>query len=287
MVSDLPGNTPARVNRITGDVYLSAAKLRQIRHPDHLRFIILHEQGHIKANTRDEIQADAWAFQEYAKKGYSLKNSVTALAQVLSGNNPEHYQRTYLQLKRALAFDCRVNGHSEACDKLTKLESTMCGINGNCGCAGCTQGVESPVMLQSLTDAFSSFTGCQPGEKPAQCRKRIRTESKAAARENRSAGFRAKREAKVVAAQMGIAEPSVGSQINAGLKSVGGIVGNIFGRGGAAGEEAEGGYYYEDREVQEEKKSKKTALYLAAGVGGLLVVGVIIFLVLRAKGGKK
>jgi hypothetical protein len=98
-VPDL-GNTPARVNRRTGVMYLSMKHVADM--PKDLRLIVmLHEMGHVVLQTQVEADADAWAFKKYADMGHSLKASVRALTRILDENNPEHWQRMYLQLQRA------------------------------------------------------------------------------------------------------------------------------------------------------------------------------------------
>lgn len=110
-VPDL-GNTPARVNRRTGEMYLSLRHMLPLP-PDIRLFIMLHEMGHVVLQTEDEERVDAWAFDQYVKQGKSLKASVKALTQILDGNNPEHYDRMYLQLQRAKMYDYLKNGNQK------------------------------------------------------------------------------------------------------------------------------------------------------------------------------
>lgn len=111
-VSDL-GTTPAKCRRNTGEVFINARVWDKL-HPDHRYFILCHEAGHIMLNTENEVEADAYAFKEYAKSGRSLTNSVKALSRVLTFNNPEHHLRLSEQLGRALKFDFEVNGNENA-----------------------------------------------------------------------------------------------------------------------------------------------------------------------------
>ncbi|MGZ3999149.1 MAG: hypothetical protein ACXVIY_00900 [Mucilaginibacter sp.] len=104
--------TPAKVNRRTGVMYISLAHFRQMPY-EHCLFVMLHEKGHVVQQTTDEVAADTWAFNEYAKMGYSLNESVKALTRVLDDQNPEHYWRMYLQLERAKNFDREVNGNTK------------------------------------------------------------------------------------------------------------------------------------------------------------------------------
>lgn len=120
------GGTPARVNRVTGEMQISLEHWKQLP-PEHRFFIMLHELAHLVLQTRDEKAVDEWAFAEYAKRGYSLKQSVFALTKVLSFTNQEHYWRAYLQLERAREYDYYVNGNKKAYDNaLCECDSPLC-----------------------------------------------------------------------------------------------------------------------------------------------------------------
>lgn len=110
-VPDL-GGTPAKVNRRTGVMYLSAKDMKGL--PVNYRFfIMLHEMAHVVLQTTNEEEADAWAFQEYAKRGHSLTDGVKALTRVLNDKNPEHAWRMYQQLERAKKYDYEVNNNTK------------------------------------------------------------------------------------------------------------------------------------------------------------------------------
>lgn len=107
-LDDLPRNTPATVNRRTGELYISN-RIWKTLEPEQKLFILLHEMGHIVLNTKNEEAADNWAFEQYAKMGHSLKQSVYALSKILDDDNPEHLKRAMLQLERAKLFDQKNN----------------------------------------------------------------------------------------------------------------------------------------------------------------------------------
>jgi hypothetical protein len=109
-VPDL-GNTPAKVNRTTGVMYISVRHMKAMP-KEHRLFVMLHEMGHVVQQTTDEVAADAWAFKQYADMGYSLNASVKALTQVLDDHDPEHNWRMYLQLERAKKYDREVNNNT-------------------------------------------------------------------------------------------------------------------------------------------------------------------------------
>ena len=109
-VPDL-GGTPARVNRRTGEMYISMKHMQALP-KEHRLFIMLHEMGHVVLQSTDEARVDDWAFKQYADMGYSLKASVKALTRVLNDENPEHAWRMYLQLERAKEYDRENNGNT-------------------------------------------------------------------------------------------------------------------------------------------------------------------------------
>jgi hypothetical protein len=114
------GNSPAMVNRKTGEAYFSL-EFWNILPKEHRLFVLLHELAHYSLNTSDEIKADALAFKLYSDMGYSLTQSVRALTKILSFKNPEHWQRVYMQLERAAKFDVMRNGNNKAIKVLNKL----------------------------------------------------------------------------------------------------------------------------------------------------------------------
>lgn len=71
---------------------------------DHRFYILLHEKGHISAQNANEFEADARAFRDFVEMGYDPDRAVTALSQVLTMSNPEHYARVAAQQKRADAY---------------------------------------------------------------------------------------------------------------------------------------------------------------------------------------
>lgn len=259
--------SPARVNRKTGEMYINLSRWRHIPAP-HRVFILLHEFSHVLLNTSDELAVDQLAFAMYAKLGYSLKEGVRALTTVLSGRKPDHIERAARQLERAKLFDYTVYGnkdvYSAESEKLLN-EKIMCGQNTNCGCSG-----NIPVIM---ADMYDSYTGCQPGEKPRHCRKRIRVESRAAARENRSEGTRLKGQARAALADQGISEKNIQrGTIMSAIKGTGKAVGDILGKGGG-GEDSGGS-------DDTPKKSNK-GLIIGGAIGGGLLLLAIVFMAFK------
>lgn len=121
IVPDL-GSTPARVNRRTGELYLNGRTWNDLP-PEHRLFILLHEAGHATLNTRNEQEADRFAFDAYAKLGYPLSESVKALTRVLHFENPGHYDRVAEQIRRAFRYDFFINGNKNI--NLKKMENVL------------------------------------------------------------------------------------------------------------------------------------------------------------------
>lgn len=108
-VADL-GETAARCNRRTGELFLNMRVLRGMP-KEFIVLVILHEEGHIVLPTKDEHEADAYAFKRYAELGYSLKQAVHAMTGLLNAGQPEHFLRMWETLQRAKKFDREVNGN--------------------------------------------------------------------------------------------------------------------------------------------------------------------------------
>lgn len=102
------GSTPARVNRRTRELLINM-KIWPGLKPEHKRFVLLHEEGHVVLNTSNEEAVDDYAFKKYAAEGHSLTESVKALTHLLKEGNPQHVKRAALQLNRAKRYDYFVN----------------------------------------------------------------------------------------------------------------------------------------------------------------------------------
>ena len=79
---------PARTNVRTGDIEINAKRWRELR-PETQEYVLLHEIGHYKEKTFDEVAADRYALRHLAlKKPYSLWNYYQSVYEV-SYNNPQ------------------------------------------------------------------------------------------------------------------------------------------------------------------------------------------------------
>ena len=77
---------PARTNVRTGEIEINAARMKELR-PDTREYVLLHEVGHYKLQTFDEVAADLYALRRMAgKKPYSLWNYFQSVNEVSYGN---------------------------------------------------------------------------------------------------------------------------------------------------------------------------------------------------------
>jgi hypothetical protein len=256
------GSSPARVNRKTRDLQLNAEKWDSIPET-HQAFILLHELSHCLLDTHDEFLVDQLAFKMYADAGYSLKAGVQAVTSLLSDNNDAHRLRAYLQLERAKMYDYAINGNTAVYDTnlITKQPEKMCDCNKD-------RGGSSVMLFDRIGDKSEGFldqwNGCQEGEKPKACRKRIKVEANATAKENRSEGKRLKGEARATLAEQGIAEANGLDKFKQGVGAVGEAAKGLFAKGG-------------DETSADAPKDHKT-LYIGLAIGAVvLVLGIVLF----------
>jgi hypothetical protein len=110
------GTTPARVNRVTGALYINTEVFNKLP-VEHQTFVLLHEEGHVVLNSTDEYAVDSYAFDKYVQLGYSLKQAVMALTSVLNNNVESHRLRADYQLQRAKQFDFERNKNNKTYQK--------------------------------------------------------------------------------------------------------------------------------------------------------------------------
>lgn len=77
---------PARTNVRTGEIEINAKRWNQLR-PETREYVLLHEIGHYKEKTFDEVTADRYALRHLAlKKPYSLWDYYQSVYEVSYGN---------------------------------------------------------------------------------------------------------------------------------------------------------------------------------------------------------
>lgn len=103
--TDNIGDTPAMVDRKTGEIFLNSNVWDQLPKP-YQAFILGHEKGHYTLQTTNELEADHYAFDQIAGTfPESLKNMVKTLFDVLPYNSPAHGLRLLNAYRLALKYD--------------------------------------------------------------------------------------------------------------------------------------------------------------------------------------
>ncbi|MDD5358579.1 MAG: hypothetical protein PHX80_05490 [Candidatus Nanoarchaeia archaeon] len=121
-VNYIPGSsTPARAFHNTGKIQVNLSRWNQIPDEFHKKFILGHEEGHLKGKTNNELFADNYAFFKLVGKDpFSLQRSVTALTDNLPPNSIGRDQRITAQTIRALKYDYYINKNQAALEALQK-----------------------------------------------------------------------------------------------------------------------------------------------------------------------
>lgn len=123
-------DTPAAVDRETGVMYINPRLYNRLT-PFEQKFVRLHEEGHYKLNTSDEIAADGYAFDRLAGTEFrSLKQCVQCLNTILDDTKAGHRVRKEALYERAIDWD-RKHGTTPTLDKATKNDVRMQYANAN------------------------------------------------------------------------------------------------------------------------------------------------------------
>lgn len=251
------GTTPARVNRVTGECFINTPVF--FNFPADIRlFILLHEAGHVVLNTTNEYEADNYAFEQYAKLGRSLKNSVKALSTVLPFSNQEQYNRVIQQFIRAYEYDNYHNHNKKTNHTLNNMYHILD-----------KESIPERMQREKYENTSSIF-GLSKTERDARlARKKLMSESKAdAIRAGKAYG---------IGAAFG--------KIGEGAASVAGAwLGKGMGKRGAedeagAGAGAAGGGQNNKKDPDPDPKDN-TTMYIIAGV---VVAALALFLIMRKK----
>lgn len=123
--SDNIGNTPARVNRSTGEVLLNSKVWDGLSKP-YKAFIVGHEIGHFERQTTSELEADHFAFELIAGTfPESLKNTVRVLYDVLPYTNPTHGLRLLNMYRLALCYDYQKEPTAQRLQEIQAVEQNI------------------------------------------------------------------------------------------------------------------------------------------------------------------
>lgn len=117
------GSTPARVNRLTGAVFLNAETWHKLSESAQ-KFILAHEEGHFCKQTRSEFQADKYAFNKIAgKENKSLRKILHTINTTLEPElNEEHNKRVKAITRQILLMDFMEFGNKKAYLIFKKME---------------------------------------------------------------------------------------------------------------------------------------------------------------------
>jgi hypothetical protein len=105
--TDEIGRSPAAVHLRSGILHINPDIFFQFPR-EWQKFIVLHELGHWKLQTRCEEKADAFAFHHFVQSGESLKDAVASLIKVLDTTEPAHRKRIEAALKKAQFWDSEI-----------------------------------------------------------------------------------------------------------------------------------------------------------------------------------
>lgn len=106
---------PARVNVRTGEIEINAKRFDSLGRWTQ-EFVMLHEEGHYKEKTFDEVKADQYALSRLAlKHPYSLRDYLAAVREV-SYNNPRRVNQAQHDVLEIAAQD----GSKEAQELLNR-----------------------------------------------------------------------------------------------------------------------------------------------------------------------
>lgn len=120
-----PSN-PARVNIRTGDIEINRARWNELSAKER-EFVLLHERGHYKQQTLNEVVADRYALERLAlREPYSLINYLNAVDKISYGNIERVSAAQFDTLRIAAA-----NGSMKAEQLLARYMAAADGNNEN------------------------------------------------------------------------------------------------------------------------------------------------------------
>lgn len=99
------GDTPAAVSREDSTIYINPPLYNKLT-PFQRKFVLFHELGHYTLNSKNEIDADTFAFKRLAGTQYrSLKQCIAAIADTLEDGNQTKEERYNNIVYQALLWD--------------------------------------------------------------------------------------------------------------------------------------------------------------------------------------
>lgn len=276
------GKTPASVNVKTGDLYINVPVYKKLT-PVQKKFVLWHEHGHYHLKTRNEFEADKYAFENVVKQGVSLKELIYSLSEVLSGDSSEHLDRVYKQYYRAKEYDMKNNNTVSFFGKKAKAkreERKKVRLD--------RKDRKKDLRVQKKVDRLQRKNDTKNERLDRKDRRLGLRESNKQTRADKIAGRQANIGARIAGnnyKKMTLADQGVnaGGQIGKSIMGgVGDIVGGIFGgnKGGGAdpGAEMYEARMYEEEIAAEEEKAKNNQMMIIAAV---VVVALFIFMKMK------
>lgn len=118
------GDTPAAVSREDNTIYINPPLYNKLT-PFQRKFVLFHEIGHYTLNSRNEIDADTFAFKRLAGTQHrSLKQCITAIADTLEDGNQTKEERYNNIVYQALLWDYQHG--NEAVKEDLKIAEKLC-----------------------------------------------------------------------------------------------------------------------------------------------------------------
>jgi hypothetical protein len=97
-------NTPARYYWESQTLVINEPVFAKLTVPQRI-FVMLHETGHAELQTKNEIEADNFAIQEYVKLGLPLSSVINVTSDNLVFNKKNDYDRLHNQFSKLANFD--------------------------------------------------------------------------------------------------------------------------------------------------------------------------------------
>lgn len=216
----------ASINLLTGNRKINLKKYAPLS-DNHKLLIDLHESGHYNLQTKDETLADDYAFEIYAKHGYSLKDSVTALSQILPFSHPVHWLRLLRRFNSAVLYDYYTNGNKQLKNLVNQIETNnMENVFNKTANDFLIQDDENEVGLSSVDDNEVNFGG------RARARRNKRIDARMAKKDAKTQIKLARAESKITKADAKKIRAEGGGQTKVG--EIFDKAGNLIGGGGDA-----------------------------------------------------
>ena len=275
-------DSPAKSDVDNGIIYINLPVFNKLPR-DTRKMVILHEEGHIvENNPYDEIQADAYAFYQYAKRGNSLKGALKALTRVLDPDNPEHAARMKAMYARARVYDREVNNNKRI-KPMNHVHAAHKYLNNPHTANSSFLGIDVKGTIDWVGNEIKeSVDNRQERKKERQYRKTIKQESKATLREGKAVGRASGGDESFASGALGSVN-NFANQVNTLLA---GMAGNALNEQYGTGFEQSPGQGQIGQPMASQAPQSggmdKTTLWIIAGAVILVIIGIIIFFATRS-----